>query len=129
MSFFKPEDFSKYASTEKTIPYGFCKAMTELCNAKLEKEGEVAYGCNYDNEKGWAFNIEKKFPETTHKALLINIEPISKCEHPLNKCRVVIKSDDVVRRYPSKGGYQVFDKFQFLCECGELLNSPKYLKG
>lgn len=106
MSFFKPEDFIYgFLETER------CHAIAEIANAKLEKEGTVVY-TEYRNEvvlnetKAW---VTYKTTGGTHKALLINIEPMSKCEHPKEKVKVI------------KEGYVYADDTNFQCECGAVV--------
>lgn len=51
---------------------GFCQE----CSAKLERDGKVVIGYN-DGVGAWTFKDELDNPGT-HRALLINIEPIEK---------------------------------------------------
>lgn len=72
MNFFKPEDFTP-------IP-GHVSDISAIANAKLEREGLVVYG----NTKYKAWSSERESgvaPFDTHKALLINILPMEKCNH------------------------------------------------
>lgn len=65
MKFFKPEDFV----TDDIS----ASAAAARANAKLEREGKVFWGSVDEHES--YFHIEKDDVDT-HKALLINIEPI-----------------------------------------------------
>lgn len=85
MKFFKPEDFHNPAfvpvNRKESDNYGLTLTVSRavgLANAKLEKEGHTVYVNDYgqNTEDGlWTFN---KRVADTHKALLINIEPIEK---------------------------------------------------
>lgn len=86
MKFFIPEDFSNHLKCSWPA-----EEMAKLCNEKLEREGKVIYGID---EKDW--HIKEPYIKstgeklTTHKALLINIEAIEKCKHPIES----IKAND-----------------------------------
>jgi hypothetical protein len=78
MKFFKPDDFNTTGST-LYADMKYASESANLANAKLEKEGQVVYGSNPNNTVWDRFN--NKF-DSTHKALLINIEKIeSECKH------------------------------------------------
>lgn len=71
MNFFKPEDFFELRS----VP-SYTSDMAKIANAKLEREGVVVYGAQYPIEsKEWNYQ-PRQAKGHTHKALLINIEPI-----------------------------------------------------
>lgn len=74
MKFFKPEDFG--GDSEFT---GQGKYWADLANAKLEREGKVLYE---ENNYWYWFSVPKN---PTRKALLINIEEISRCDHSKEK--------------------------------------------
>ena len=83
MNFFKPEDF-KHSSNSPLIS----SDAADIANAKLEREGKVVYGYQHDYDEEWVFHSNESPEEHTHKALLINIEPIAKCEHPKEKVKL-----------------------------------------
>lgn len=102
MKFFTAEDFFPYFSLHPNT--NMTGAMAKLANAKLEKEARVVYRPE-DATEVWIDN-EKDKP--THRALLINIEIIAKCEHK----NTVIKS-------------HMFGLY--VCECGaELRKTVTY---
>lgn len=79
MKFFKPEDTTPVGSTSGMYIY------IGTANEKLEREGRIVYGNN--NVAGWSEIFRgitrmlqdgsfTKISKPTHKALLINIEPI-----------------------------------------------------
>lgn len=77
MKFFKPEDFYTKGDLDTMITP---LAAAAKANAKLEHLGEVVYGnfgINNHNE------ITHKDRNPMHKALLLNVEQIEKCEHPI----------------------------------------------
>lgn len=82
IKFFNAEDFA----------YSFEGRLTstmarDLANAKLEREGRVVYGGKFCLGGEWSFVSHNNVPPktNTHKALLINIEPIEQCKHPAQK--------------------------------------------
>lgn len=79
--FFKPEDFSTYAFENEPIPYGFCKAMTKICNEKLNALIESWPIISTRGNGTWFQSHRVK--EDTHKARLAFIEEIVKeqCNH------------------------------------------------
>ncbi len=76
--FFKLEDFQ---GTYDHCQFPVLQKYVDLANAKLEREGKVVYGFNQIPDS-WTYNKESD----THKALLICIEPIEKCTHPVKEC-------------------------------------------
>ena len=98
VKFFKPEDF-KYISKE------LCEDAANCANAKLEREGEVVYNFQDSLEYGWF--KEHKF-NNTHKALVINIEPVVKCDHAKEKVKRTIDYSYNNTSY----------KESWHCECG-----------
>ena len=102
MSFFKAEDFI-FDNYEINL-----KKIADVANAKLEREGKVLYGTIPKISNGRSPEFDGPFQITdndhvTHKALLINIEPIEKCKHEKEK----IKEQRGLPFYP-----------EFKCECG-----------
>lgn len=79
MKFFKPEDFEIIIGWTNIEA---CKDVALIANAKLEREGKVVFGANK-----WWRELELTNQEPSHKALLINIEAIEKCSHPIEKIR------------------------------------------
>ncbi len=56
--------------------------------------------------------VQKPLPEDTHRALLINIEPIVKCEHPIEK--VNFKQ------------FGTFSTDYYQCECGARMKPKQF---
>jgi len=106
--FFTPNDF-RYFHNGKLEPVMAC----DLANAKLERQGISVTGYHYDSiDVAHNFSSIKEFrSSTTHKALLINIEPIETCKHPIEK---------VTTRIDWQGRYK--------CECGFIV-VPSGFKG
>lgn len=106
MEFFKREDFESYgAGDPRADVFG---VMAGLANDKLEREGKVVYGGmnttsdgKTNSEPFFIMRIDKYY--RTHKALLINIEPIESCKHPKEK---------VSGQYADENGVI------FKCKCG-----------
>jgi hypothetical protein len=105
MKFFKLEDFDldEIANSQDII---------DIVNAKLEREGKVVYSNNAHgwNENGPCISLKK--------ALLINIEPIEKCTHPVEKVGLVSSSDTV------NGNPARID--EFFCGCGVKVKPKSY---
>lgn len=100
MNFFKPEDFDDIPINETWDT----SIVANRANAKLEREGTIVYGIlshtiDASNTK-WDTN---KIEVDTHKALLLNVEPIEKCKHDKNKLAF--------------GGVHNAE-FTFRCDCG-----------
>jgi hypothetical protein len=109
MKFFKPEDFKSFGLSPKHYDLDL---LAHLCNIKLERNSQVVYGDRGQFE--WLF-VKKKdekdflamnsnFKNSYYKALLINIEPIAKCNHPIEKIYQTINAN-VMKSYCK-------------CECG-----------
>ena len=84
MNFFKPEMFHPLSRLHGG-PYqnmGEYEAIAHLANELLEREGKVVYG---DNDTLWGDRKGRVPVPETHKAILINIELIEKCSHPIEK--------------------------------------------
>lgn len=87
--FFTPEDFE-----DKHNPLSYMNALSDkvasIANAKLLSEGKVMFGVM--GESRWHFyssqQIPGKTPQDTHKALLINIEKIEECKHPVQRYEI-----------------------------------------
>lgn len=79
MNFFKIEEFAT-CHCHSSIT----KMNCDYANAKLQewlKDAKVVYG-KYAKINGHGLSLsEKREPEDTHKALIINIEPIEQCKH------------------------------------------------
>lgn len=112
VDFFKPEDF-------KDVRDPFIKTqVSHIANDKLACEGKVVQGISgsiwgeIDQIDGEGFKqIDFNRKPSTHQALLINIKPIVKCEHP--KERVALRS------HVSAGdaGHKLLSS-EHRCECG-----------
>lgn len=74
MNFFKPEDF-----VDKLVGASCHRIATDIANAKLQAAG-VEVQCHIDSRScdkdRWVAFEHAKMDHHTHKALLINIEPI-----------------------------------------------------
>lgn len=99
--FFVPEDFPKEMMQGM---YAIQVNAAHHANLKLEREGQVVYSYWRDTKGPWSSDFE--IPPDTHKALLINIEPIEKCQHPREKVKLA--------------DFSVFGNgdFGFMCDCG-----------
>ena len=109
MNFFKPEDFGNLYLDEvqKT-------AACSYANAKLEREGKVVYG-NNKIELGTSMWTAQATRDT-HQALLINIEPIEKCEHPKEK----VDLERGTLSWTNERG------IHYLCECGAKMKPKEF---
>lgn len=116
MKFFKLEDFgSPLAESISEL-----KIYADLANEKLEREGKIVYSSkNSDGYMYWSPSekMDHMYTRHSHKALLINIEPINKCEHPKDKISYKfgqgLKLEDI--RFP---GPQKYELPHWVCECG-----------
>jgi hypothetical protein len=81
---------------------GFCSE----CSAKLEREGKVVYG--WDHSTYWR-PCKTDCDKPSKQALLINIDSIEECKHPLKKVKR--------RPDPLNGGLTV----NYICDCGAIL--------
>lgn len=105
MGFFKPEDFEDsqgYKSYSSQV-------MAALANAKLEREGDLIWTDTMGKDHLWWTNPENKTVKN-YKALLINIEPIEKCKHPMEKIKFNYIFDNGYGKGPSDT--------HLICECG-----------
>lgn len=122
MKFFKPEDFL-CTTNIPLLPTEACN----LANAKLEREGKIVYGHNgksvadhFPDAFFWRPDdlvngdvlYNGKIAHSTHKALLINIEPIEKCTHPSEKVKTQWRREFHCLR---DEGIEVKE---WQCECG-----------
>jgi hypothetical protein len=90
--FFTTEDFVVRDPNGECLKFRPCSEadyIAHVANRKLEKEGKVLEG-RIDGNFGWHDVVGEKYPDLqrhllrkTHKAILINIQPIEKkeCEH------------------------------------------------
>lgn len=118
MKFFMAEDFRfSEKNLNGTMNLEPAERMAHIANAKLLREAKVVYGSynSVDSHGNWTSDVNKTID--THKALLINVEPIEKCEHPINKCYwtgTYIKST-LEKNTPL-----------FKCECGNEVTPAKF---
>lgn len=101
MKFFLKKDFSVvleslWVSRQQYQNYISWQEVAELAadlaNAKLEREGKVVYGKNTTDIEGnflYSWTSNKYEHLNSHKALLINIEPIEQCAHPVEKVKCI----------------------------------------
>jgi hypothetical protein len=102
MKFFKPEDFKFSDGPPKTFQYMVNDSVSieeaaRVANAKLEREGKVVYTNVHKLNLTWYESNSCK--EDTHKALLINIEPIETCKHPKEKVcsiRNIMNANEII---------------------------------
>ncbi len=73
MKFFKAKDFP-------SVEFPMSDRVAYEANAKIEREGLPVYAKDLAGGYIWA-----SIQDATHKALLINIEPIAACAHPMEK--------------------------------------------
>lgn len=108
MKFFKPEDFEdNYASAAQSI--------ASLANAKLEREGKIInFEKDYLNNLFYDGKNKKTF--FISKALVINIEPIGRCEHPRDKVRWI--------ECGTSGETNIYKQYE--CECGAKVQPKKF---
>lgn len=107
MKFFKPEDFDGITHEWENRKFIRVEYAVDICNAKLEREGRVVYLTQTNQPTNNM--LEKQYDWHTHKALLINIEPLEKCRHPKEK---------VTKRINWEGIYE--------CECGQRLKPASF---
>lgn len=105
MKFFTPEDFEPCSQTLTAA------GMADRANTKIEKEGRVVYGDEsyQTNLSNWDCQSDET---TTHKALLICVEPIEKCTHPNEKVNI------------KTGGLET--PLIFKCECGAKVKATAF---
>lgn len=117
MKFFKAEDFE---GKQCDSIFNAFERMSEIANTKLEKEGLTVYGTKVFQDR----EITKWFTEkqidsihgvnwSTHRGLLINVEPIEKCNHPKEKVRYV---DLTIGTFAECRAC-----FVWKCECGKVV--------
>ncbi len=116
LKFFKPEDFTKDLHPATNM-YGFSitpEVAADLANNKLEREGKIVYGTEPEDKETYsALYGESKNRHSTHKALLINIENIERCQHLIED--VVILHD-----------YDSYAASTYKCKCGVKLRPTKF---
>lgn len=113
IEFFKPSDFEKYLTDAYTQ-----QLSADLANEKLEKEAKPVFGSPNGKSTtyvaGQIWNTYNDVTQrNTHKALLINIEPLEICTHPKEK----------VKHHLGKGINGPFEPFRqyFECDCGVIV--------
>lgn len=108
MKFFKLEDFTSVDGYDFQIDPYTAKVLSDMANAKLEKEGKVVFQ-HKDDKIIWQ---EYKNPflamtqdcQGRNKALLISTEHIEECKHEYEKVRLSNHNGPSVR---------------FTCSCGK----------
>lgn len=124
IDFFKPEDFDKpHPSGNRGLSVEYIEKYwhyfvlaADFANAKLEREGKVVYSGFSDNEWTLTPLIGGKSGRediSQQRALLIDIKPVKKCEHPISKCHLISAGSD-----QSEGPYRIEYKTAYSCECG-----------
>lgn len=111
--FFVPEDFD-----HGTDPGGMalCDWAAKWANAKLLRESRVMYGGGPNGEGVWS---RHKMPVCDHTALLINIQPIAKCEHSAEKVSLT---------YITQGNNIVGGNEFFMCRCGAKVKPNSFVE-
>lgn len=102
MKYFIPEDF--YGVFERQIDREYA---SNAANEKLKCCGKVIYGSiseSMNNLRDWSMN---KSNYTTHKAIVINIQLIEKCEHPNEKVGVCMNPCTGIKYYKCYCGIEV----------------------
>lgn len=115
MKFFKPEDFDREflnTATSVTTELIAHSLACEIANTKLEREGKVVESVLMDDGSWYASTNGCMMK--THKALLINIEPIEACNHPKEK----VRPDCTIYVI---NGFTTGGENHFRCECGAKL--------
>jgi hypothetical protein len=112
IDFFKPEDFDHPDFNGNSKPPEY---MAATANAKLKHEGKIMW--HYDNEDRWQFSGDDR--HSTHRGLLINIEPIEKCTHPAEKVTSQLMKTE---NKPWGGRYGTI----FTCECGAKVQPKEF---
>lgn len=102
MNFFKPDDIEL---DECEVTYERKKYLVKQLNAKLEKEGTIVSG---DGEVFSKYERRLLNMKRIYKALLINIEPIEKCNHMGKKLEKI--EGFLPQHFKYAGCYK--------CECG-----------
>lgn len=103
MKFFKPEEFPISHDPEQQRIWA-----AEWANTKLEREGKMVYG-GQGKFNNWN---EGKADYDKQKALLIAIEPIEQCKHPLKRCAVWTSG--------------TWDNITLKCPCGVYLKAATF---
>lgn len=121
MSFFRPEDFNWLL--EEIGSSSLRVSIADMANAKIDKEGIVLYRDMIDAAKGypWYQPGELSHPHPSHKAILINIEPIEKCKHPKEKVKPQIIED-----WDKTKNYSFCSIDTFICECGARVKPSQF---
>lgn len=105
---FKPEDFELDKDRIKEINMNALWAA-QCANAKLEKyikeHGKIIYG--YSSRSGLLVLDTNLGKADTHQAILINIEPIKKCEHTREKIGATWNDRDILPNYQCTCGAKV----------------------
>lgn len=104
MSFFKSEDFECHDNDPNSL--------AKTSNSKLAREGKVVYAkvVRFDFAQ-WKVDSE----DCTHKALLINIEPLEMCAHPKDKVKSYLNTEALYK----SGNLDLHAYMNFYqCECG-----------
>lgn len=112
MNFFKPSDFI----TQHDNPDYITRTNAAfVANAKLERDGKVVYSESPQQVLSGHYqpwhNIS--FQGQTHKAFLINIEPIAVCTHTKEKVKA-----QVVEGWDKTKNYSSISIENYICECG-----------
>lgn len=105
IDFFKDEDFPLACNS------AFIKAeyVVGIANNKLEREGRIVYSVpGRASESAWS---DMKCGFNLYSALLINIQPIEKCEHPIEKVKNQLGTQKTVGIYAPM-------QLMYKCECG-----------
>ncbi len=97
MKFFKPEEFLNSSAFDgiflnENIKLKLNQAIIicNLANDKLQREGKVVWS-QYTKHTYGPYHCAE-INEATHKAILINVEPLIICEHPSEKVRPNIQN-------------------------------------
>lgn len=134
---FKPDDFNDQeyfliegigapkADLKKCITEVIAQTAQQIFDEWLAKEGKVVYGKwsirDMDGKflyEQWNTGISPDLGPTSHKAILINIEPIEKCNHPKEK----------VHWKFYKESYYEQRHTEWHCECGARVQPESFIE-
>lgn len=113
---FTPEMFQLRLQSGFQIDPGVFDQAANQAQMQLDKwlsKAQTVYGRGIDEEFSWSnkCHTANDYKRDTHKALLIKIERIKKCEHKLEDIEIL-----------------TFDKHPYAarCKCGQLLKPVKF---
>lgn len=110
MNFFKPEDFRYLNITNATQRLESLQELaSNIANTIIQREGKIVYFLEDDHWENGSWTVDTTYPPAKTKALLINIEPNEKCQHPKEKITITSVSREMYNKDWDKS---------YECECG-----------